>query len=81
MTQPIALWIARIALLYLAIGVIFAVPFVITGAGRIDPAAHKTGWIFRVLLLVGSTLLWPLLLARWRRSKSPEHSPGEEDVP
>jgi hypothetical protein len=61
--------------LYLLCGIIFAVPFVIVGVGKIDPhAAHGT-WGFRILILPGITLLWPLLARRWSRGI---HEPPEE---
>ncbi len=51
--------------IYLAIGVLFAVPFAWKGAAAIDPAAREGTWGFRVLLLPGATLLWPALMLRW----------------
>ena len=51
--------------LYLALGLLFAMAFVWKGAGRIDPAAGASGFGFRLAILPGSALLWPLLLRRW----------------
>lgn len=50
---------------YAALGVLVAAAFVLGGVDRIDPAAHHS-WAFRVLLLPGLVLLWPLVLKRWR---------------
>ena len=51
--------------LYLAGGFLFAVPFVLLGVNKIDPhAAHGT-WGFRLLILPGAAVFWPLLLRRW----------------
>ncbi|QDV06998.1 hypothetical protein Poly30_25170 [Planctomycetes bacterium Poly30] len=50
---------------YLALGVLFAIPFVLVGAGRLDPDARQGTWGFRVLIFPGATLLWPLLAKRW----------------
>jgi hypothetical protein len=50
--------------LYLACGVIFALPFVVLGVGRIDPHAIHGSWGFRVLIWPGTVLLWPLLAKR-----------------
>lgn len=61
----IALWGAGA---YVALGVLFAFPFVAVGAGRIDPDARAGTWGFRALILPGSVLLWPLLARRWMRS-------------
>ena len=50
---------------YLACGIVFAVPFVVLGVGRIDPHATHGSWGFRVLILPGTVFLWPLLAKRW----------------
>ena len=60
---------------YLLCGIIFAVPFVIVGVGRIDPHAAPGSWGFRVLILPGTMLLWPLLAKRWLKGI---HEPPEE---
>ncbi len=53
--------------IYLLCGVAFAFPFVVIGVGKIDPhAAHGT-WGFRLLIVPGTILLWPLLALRWFR--------------
>lgn len=57
--------------LYLATGVVFAVPFAMFGARRVDPAAATAGWGFRLLIVPGATVFWPLLLVRWIRRKQP----------
>src|SRR5437899_3729880 len=60
---------------YLFCGVIFAVPFALFGVGKIDPhAAHGT-WGFRLLIMPGTILLWPLLALRWLKGI---HDPPEE---
>jgi hypothetical protein len=60
---------------YLACGLVFAVPFVLVGVGKVDPhAAHGT-WGFRLLILPGTILLWPLLAQRWLKGV---HGPPEE---
>jgi len=61
--------------IYLACGLIFALAFVLFGAGRIDPHARQGSWGFRVLIIPGAAVLWPLLLNRWRRGL---HEPPEQ---
>lgn len=51
--------------LYLGAGLLFAIPFVLRGAGKIDPVARAGTWGFRVLILPGVVAFWPLLLRRW----------------
>jgi hypothetical protein len=64
--------IARAVLLfvgaYLAVGFLVAIPFVLRGVGRIDPAAAGARWSFRALILPGVTALWPIILRRWLRA-------------
>ncbi|MBK8979927.1 MAG: hypothetical protein IPM29_28855 [Planctomycetes bacterium] len=52
---------------YLALGLAFAVPFVIAGAARIDPAARAATVGFRLAIVAGVAVFWPLLLRRWLR--------------
>ena len=63
---------------YLACGVIFALPFAFLGVGRIDPHASHGSWGFRLLIVPGAAALWPLLLRRWL---SGVHEPPEECTP
>jgi hypothetical protein len=64
LTLAAATWIVRIAAGYLAAGALFAVPFARRWSGRLDPvAAHGTPG-FRLLIVPGAILLWPLLLLR-----------------
>ena len=60
---------------YLGCGLLFAVPFAIWGANRIDPHAQRGGWGFRLLILPGACALWPVLLRRWQLGMS---EPPEE---
>jgi hypothetical protein len=53
---------------YLAVGLVFALVFVVRGVERVDPAAHGGTRGFRALIVPGCAALWPLLLARWLRA-------------
>ncbi len=46
------------------IGLAVAVPFLGFGIDRIDPAARGS-YVFRVLVIPGVVLLWPIVLVRW----------------
>ena len=63
-------WLVRFVGLYLLAGLVFGVPFVIKGAGRIDPAATEGTRGFRILILPGVIALWPLLVRRWLSGKT-----------
>ena len=65
MIESVAVGLVRAAGIYLAIGVVFGIAFVLRGAGRIDPSARNGTWGFRVLILPGAMALWPLLAKRW----------------
>ncbi len=59
---------------YAAIGVLFAIPFALRWAARLDPVAAKGTLGFRLLLLPGATLLWPWLALKVARAR-PANSP------
>ena len=63
--------------LYIVAGVLFAVPFVLVGVGRIDPSARGGTWGFRLIILPGVVALWPILAVRWLTGKLP---PGERNA-
>jgi len=53
--------------LYAAIGVAFAILFLVAGIQRIDPEARGAGVSFRLIVFPGVAAFWPLLLVRWLR--------------
>ena len=55
--------------LYLLAGFVFAIVFVIWGIGRVDPAAKNTSVAFRIIVLPGVSIFWPLLALRWLRGQ------------
>lgn len=63
--------------IYLACGLVFAVPFIIWGAKAIDPHAAHGSWGFRLLIIPGAAAFWPLLMHRWVRHI---HEPPEEST-
>ena len=71
-------WTLSVVGLYLGLGVLFAIAFVLKGAGRVDPLARQGTWGFRLLILPGAAALWPLLASRWRKGVD---TPPEERTP
>jgi len=59
--------------LYAVAGLLVALIFLFSGAGRIDPAAKGKGlpWRARFLIMPGVIGLWPLMLAKFFRQKAP----------
>ena len=67
----IAMWIVGI---YFLCGLLFAIPFIIKGVKVIDPdGAHGTKWGFRVIIIPGTVVFWPVLFRKWLKAK-PEQS-------
>jgi hypothetical protein len=60
---------------YLSCGLAFAIPFVLLGVGQIDAHAAHGSWGFRLLIVPGTILLWPMLAQRWLKGV---HEPPEE---
>lgn len=55
--------------IYLLLGLLFAIPFVIKGVTKIDPdGAHGTQWGFRIIIIPGTIVFWPILLLKWVKS-------------
>jgi hypothetical protein len=50
------------SLIYLAVGVIFALYFVIFRVGKYDEAAKNSGIIFRFVIFFGAVIFWLLLV-------------------
>ena len=50
---------------YIALGLFMAIPFAVWGVSRIDPLAAGAPWSFRLLIVPGTAVFWPLLLVRW----------------
>ncbi len=61
----IAQAIADALVAYAAAGTVFGAAFAVYGAGRLDAAAARSGWVFRLMILPGAAVLWPVLLWRW----------------
>ena len=51
--------------IYLLAGLLFAIPFVLKGMNRIDEGTHGATWGFRLIIIPGTIVFWPLLLRKW----------------
>lgn len=65
--------ILLILALYLVAGILFAILFLIKGIEKTDPAAHGSGWGFKLIILPGTIVFWPVLLHKWIQSKHMQH--------
>ena len=57
--------------IYLAIGFVFGLLFVLFGVKRIDHGAEAGTWGFRILILPGCAIFWPYLLLCWAKGSQP----------
>lgn len=78
MAISIAQFLVNAIKLYALAGVIFSVPFLLFGIQRIDPGAkwHSGFWGildgigFRILIIPGLCVFWPLFVVRLIRGKT-----------
>jgi hypothetical protein len=54
--------------LYLGAGLVFAIFFVTRGVTKIDESAVGSKWGFRLIIIPGAMVFWPLLLRKWIRT-------------
>lgn len=80
LSQSAASTIVLALFIYLGIGVLVALAFLVRGAGRIDPAAAQGTLGFRVLVFPGCVALWPLILKRWRAGGPPRERNAHRDA-
>jgi hypothetical protein len=65
----VAQLILAVAGVYAAVGLIFAVAFVLLGVHKFDVAAHGASPGFRLLMLPGCAALWPVMAVKWLRRR------------
>ena len=56
-----------IAAIYLLGGVLFVIPFLMNGLEKIDEGAHGSTIGFKIIIIPGVIVLWPLLLSKWMK--------------
>jgi uncharacterized protein (DUF697 family) len=65
MLETISTLLVTLVGVYAVAGVLVFVPFVLRGAGTVDPAARRGTLGFRALIAPGVIALWPMVLVRW----------------
>jgi hypothetical protein len=58
-------WFFTTIAIYGICGLIFAIAFVIKGVGLIDEGAQKSSPGFRIIIIPGTIVFWPLLFKKW----------------
>ncbi len=56
--------------IYLLLGLAFAMPLLVKGIDVLDEATHATNWSFRLMILPGCVVFWPVLLSKYLKVKS-----------
>lgn len=53
--------------IYLLLGVLFVVPFLLKGLTKVDETAHGGTIGFKIIIIPGVIVFWPVLLNKWIR--------------
>jgi hypothetical protein len=64
---PISMVLLYLLAAYVTVGIAVAVAFVTVGVAQVQPMPVTVG--ARILLLPGAFVLWPLVVARWHKSR------------
>ncbi len=54
-----------VILIYLLLGVLFVIPFLLKGLTKVDEGAHGGTSGFKIIIIPGVIVFWPLLLKKW----------------
>jgi hypothetical protein len=57
--------ILLIVLVYLLAGAIFVIPFLMKGIAKVDEGAHGGSAGFKIIIIPGVIVFWPVLLKKW----------------
>jgi hypothetical protein len=60
-----------IVLIYLLLGVLFVLPFLTKGLTKVDEGAHGGTIGFKIIIVPGVIVFWPMLLNKWRKNLKP----------
>ena len=61
-----------IVLVYLALGVLFLIPFLVKGISKVDGGAHGSTIGFKIIIIPGVIVFWPALLKKWMKVNATE---------
>jgi len=68
MFTTIVILMLMLLALYLFAGVVFTIAFQLKGLSKTDEGAHGSSWGFRVIIIPGCIVFWPVLLSKWRKA-------------
>ena len=61
-----------IVLIYLLLGVLFVIPFLVKGLTKVDEGAHGGTIGFKIIIIPGVVVFWPVLLNKWIKANATE---------
>ena len=56
-----------IVAIYLLVGVLFVVPFLMKGLNKVDEGANGSTIGFKIIIIPGVIVFWPMLLSKWTK--------------
>jgi len=59
-----------IVAVYLVLGVLFVIPFLMKGLNKIDEGAHGSTIGFKIIIIPGVIVFWPVLSSKWMKKKT-----------
>ena len=59
-----------IVAIYLVLGVLFVIPFLMKGLNKIDEGANGSTIGFKIIIIPGVIVFWPVLLSKWTKKKT-----------
>jgi hypothetical protein len=58
------------AAVYLVLGLLFVIPFLMKGLNKVDEGAHGSTIGFKIIIIPGVIVFWPVLLKKWIRKRA-----------
>jgi hypothetical protein len=69
MAATIIQWVFTCIGAYLICGFLFSLVFISKGLRTLDEGSHGAGIGFKLIIIPGCMVFWPLLLKKWRKAK------------
>jgi hypothetical protein len=58
-----------IVVLYLGLGAVFVIPFLIKGIQKVDEGTKGSTIGFKIMIIPGSIVFWPVLMKKWLKAQ------------
>ncbi len=68
MLNNIVILMLTLVAVYLIVGIVFTIAFQLKGLTKIDEGVSGSSWGFRIIIIPGCIVFWPLLLSKWRKA-------------